>query len=146
MTRQTTPLLSRKPRRSELVRLTARIAEMHGVRPELIVAQVERESRFNPRARSPKGAIGIAQIMPGTAREWGVNPHNPVASLHAMSRAMRRFIRKHLREGHDRRTAEKLALADYNAGPGAVEKYGKVPPYRETRPYVKVILNKAEKK
>lgn len=145
MTRQTTPLLNRKPRRSELVRLTARIAEMHGVRPELIVAQVERESRFNPRARSPKGAIGIAQIMPGTAREWGVNPHNPVASLHAISRAMRRFIRKHLREGHDRQTAEKLALADYNAGPGAVEKYGKVPPYRETRQYVKVILNKAQK-
>jgi soluble lytic murein transglycosylase-like protein len=125
--------------------ITARIAEMHGVRPALLVEQVRRESGFNPRARSHAGAIGIAQIMPDTARAWGVNPRNPVASLHAMSRAMRRYIRRHLREGHDMPTSEKLALSDYNAGPGATDKYGKVAPYRETKNYVRVILRNAER-
>lgn len=125
--------------------MTGIIAETHGIRPELFQAQIRQESGFNPRARSNAGARGIAQIMPGTARAWGVNPRDPIQSLHAAARNMARYIRTYRRQGHDQPTSEKLALSAYNAGPGAVEKYGKVPPYRETQNYVRTILNRAER-
>ena len=101
---------------------------------ELLAAQLYAESGFNPFAVSAAGARGIAQFMPGTAREYGLtDPHDPVASIdaqaHLMSDLLRRFGGK-----------VALALAAYNAGAGAVDRYGGIPPYPETRAYVARIL------
>jgi hypothetical protein len=100
----------------------------------LLAAQLYAESGFNPFARSSAGAEGIAQFMPGTASAYGLaNPFDPLAAIdaqaHLMSDLLRRFGGK-----------VALALAGYNAGPGAVERYGGVPPYAETRAYVARIL------
>ena len=100
----------------------------------LLAAQLYAESGFNPFARSPAGAEGIAQFMPGTADAYGLdNPYDPVAAIdaqaHLMSDLLKRFAGK-----------VALALAGYNAGVGAVERYGGVPPYAETRAYVAKIL------
>lgn len=127
----------------DLVSYAEFAARRYGLNPKLFKAQIRQESGFNPRARSKAGAIGIAQIMPATARAWGVNPHHPIAALNAAARNMSRYIRTYRRQGHDQATAEKLALAAYNAGPGAVKKYGKVPPYKETQDYVKRIMAEA---
>ena len=82
-------------------------------------------------ARSHKGAIGLAQLMPGTAAKLGVDPHNPRQNLEGGAR--------YLRMMYDRYGNWRLALAAYNAGPAAVDKYDGVPPYRETRNYVRKI-------
>jgi hypothetical protein len=100
----------------------------------LLAAQLYAESGFNPFARSPAGAEGIAQFMPGTADSYGLdNPFDPVAAIdaqaHLMSDLLKQFGGKIA-----------LALAGYNAGAGAVERYGGVPPYAETRGYVAKIL------
>lgn len=118
-------------------------AKHHGLRPALFKAQIRQESGFNPRARSRVGAQGIAQIMPGTAKAWRVNPMNPVAALNAAARNMARYVNTYKNQGHDQITAEKLALAAYNAGPGAVAKHNRVPKYPETQNYVKSILGAA---
>jgi soluble lytic murein transglycosylase-like protein len=103
----------------------------HNVRPDLVRAVVQVESGFNPYAVSPKGAQGLMQLMPGTARELGVlNVFNPIENIRAGIRYLRRLLDRYNND-------EVLALAAYNAGPKAVDKYGeKVPPYRETRDYV----------
>ncbi|WP_299846308.1 lytic transglycosylase domain-containing protein [uncultured Paracoccus sp.] len=95
-------------------------------------ALVWQESRFNARALSPKGAIGLAQLMPGTARILGVDPHDPMQNLDGGAR--------YLLTQMQRFGSPTLALAAYNAGPGAVRKHGGVPPYRETRNYVLRIM------
>jgi hypothetical protein len=102
--------------------------------PEIFVRQINAESGFRPDARSPAGALGIAQIMPGTARGWGVDPLDPKASLDAAANAMAKYLRSYKGDWAK-------ALAAYNAGVGAVAKYGGVPPYAETRNYIKKILN-----
>jgi soluble lytic murein transglycosylase-like protein len=98
----------------------------------LFLALIRQESGWNRDARSPVGAIGLTQLMPGTARDLNVNPHDPLQNLHGGA--------KYLREQYDRFGDWRLALAAYNAGPGAVRKYGGVPPYKETRNYIKRIL------
>jgi soluble lytic murein transglycosylase-like protein len=103
-----------------------------GLDPVIFERQIEAESGFDPAATSPAGARGIAQIMPTTAQSWGVDPSDPVASLHAAAHHMARYVRKY---GN-----YPMALAAYNAGPGAVERYGGVPPFRETRNYIAKIL------
>ncbi|MCY4333808.1 MAG: lytic transglycosylase domain-containing protein [Litoreibacter sp.] len=107
-------------------------ARKHGIPEDLFLRLVQQESGFNPRARSHKGAIGLAQLMPQTARALRVDPHDPQQNLEGGARYLRQMYRKF---GNWR-----LALAAYNAGPGAVEKYNGVPPFKETKNYVRRIL------
>jgi soluble lytic murein transglycosylase-like protein len=107
-------------------------ARRNGVPEDLFLRLIATESAWNAQALSNKGAIGLAQLMPGTARLLKVNPHDPVQNLEGGAR--------YLAEQYRTFRSWRLALAAYNAGPGAVEKYGDVPPYRETRSYVKAIL------
>jgi len=109
-------------------------AGRHSLRPELVRAVIQVESGFNSRARSPKGAMGLMQLMPATARELGVDdPYDPDANIRGGTTYLRRLIDRY--EGN-----EELALAAYNAGAAAVDRYGRVvPPYRETQDYVKRI-------
>jgi hypothetical protein len=95
----------------------------------LIIAVIAAESKFNPNARSYKGAAGLGQLMPATAAAHGVDPYDPVANLDVAIRILRRNLDKYGQDWN-------LALAAYNAGTGAVQKYGGVPPYRETRTYL----------
>ena len=117
--------------------IIAAASETYGVNPMLVRALIEVESRFRPTARSRKGAMGLMQLMPSTAREYNVrNPFEPKANIEAGI--------KHLKTLIDRfGSSIELGLAAYNAGPGAVEKFNGVPPYRETRNYVSRILSLA---
>jgi soluble lytic murein transglycosylase-like protein len=112
-------------------------ATSNGVDPALLKGLVQQESGFDPNARSGAGAVGLTQLMPSTAAALGVtDPTDPVQSLQAGAH----YLREQLdRFGGD----ERLALAAYNAGPGAVAKYGGVPPYGETQNYVKTVLANA---
>ena len=111
----------------------AYLAQKYDVSPALIEALVWQESRWRPNARSPVGASGLTQLMPGTARELGVNPWNPYANLEGGVR--------YLRQQLDRFNGDlEKALAAYNAGPGRVERAGGVPNIRETRLYVASIM------
>lgn len=106
-------------------------ARRHGVPEDLFLKLVQQESGFNPKAVSSKGALGLAQLMPDTARLLRVDPHDPYQNLDGGARYLMQQYRTF---GNWR-----LALAAYNAGPGAVQKHGGVPPFRETLNYVKVI-------
>ncbi len=108
-------------------------SEIYGVDPELVFAVMEMESGFNPEAVSPVGAIGLMQLMPGTADALGVDPWD-------LSDNIRGGI-MYLRAQIDRFGDIELVLAAYNAGPGAVEKYGGIPPYAETQCYVRSVMS-----
>ena len=102
--------------------------------PMLVRALIQVESGYRPRARSRKGAMGLMQLMPSTAREYKVrNPFEPKANIEAGIKHLKSLIVKFERLD--------LSLAAYNAGPGAVKKFNGVPPYRETRNYVTRILS-----
>jgi soluble lytic murein transglycosylase-like protein len=109
-------------------------ARRNDVRPDLVRAVVQVESAYNPYAISPKGAAGLMQLMPGVIREFGVkNVFNPEENLRAGVAYLRQLLDRY-------KNNEVLALAAYNAGPTAVDKYGEaVPPYPETRNYVSKI-------
>jgi hypothetical protein len=114
--------------------IIAAAAEAHGVDPMLVRALIQVESGYRPTARSARGAMGLMQLMPSTAREYKVhNPFEPKANIEAGIKHLKTLID---RFGDD----VGLALAAYNAGPGAVEKFNGIPPYRETRSYVSRIL------
>lgn len=105
----------------------------YGVEPRLLAAVARAESAFNPRAVSPAGAQGLMQLMPGTARGLGVSdPFDPAQAVDGAARL--------LRDLHRQFGTTELALAAYNAGPGAVQRYGGIPPYRETQNYVATIM------
>lgn len=111
---------------------TEHYARKYGLDTRIFKRQIKQESRFNPFARSPAGAMGIGQIMPDTAKAWGVDPMDPEAALDAAAKNMAGYVRKF--------KSYRKALAAYNAGEDAVQKYGGIPPYAETRHYVKTIL------
>ncbi|MFQ3611895.1 MAG: lytic transglycosylase domain-containing protein [Fimbriimonadales bacterium] len=120
-----------------------RFSAHYGVDPRLIMAIVLVESGFNPNATSRKGAAGLGQLMPGTARGLGVaDPYDPVQNLAGTVRLVRGHLENYLRKTGNPDSWEHLilALAAYNAGSGAVRKHGGVPPYRETQNYVKRVV------
>ncbi|REK03662.1 MAG: lytic transglycosylase domain-containing protein [Acidobacteria bacterium] len=111
-------------------------ASRHEVDPLLVASIVEAESSFDPRAVSPVGAVGLMQLMPETALELGAPDfRDPRINLDAGSRYLGQLLRR-----YDGNVA--LALAAYNAGPGNVERFGEVPPFRETQRYVERVLSR----
>ena len=110
-------------------------ANHYGVSPALVDAVMWQESRYNPKAVSSAGAIGLMQLMPGTARYLGVDPYDPWQNVFGGAAYLRQQLD---RFGNN----VPLALAAYNAGPGAVQKYKGVPPYAETRGYVRTITQR----
>jgi soluble lytic murein transglycosylase-like protein len=118
--------------RGEYLEVAKAAARKHGVPEDLFLRLVQQESGWNPSAVSVKGATGLAQLMPGTAEILGVDISDPAANLEGGAR--------YLKMMYDKFGSWKLALAAYNAGPGAVEQHDGVPPYAETENYVKAIL------
>ncbi len=137
-------LIGGRPPRHALVAMARASAKRHGLPPSLYVRQIDRESGFNPHARSPMGAQGIAQLSPDTARRIAVNPWDPAAALDAGAKLMAGYWRTYQAQGRSSREAYRLALAAYNAGTGAVARHGGVPPYEETESYVAGILGGSE--
>jgi len=119
----------------EVRREIAVAAAAYALDPKLVEAVAWRESRFKPTARSRKGAMGVMQLMPATARDLGVDPSDMAQNVRGGAMYLRQML---TRFGGD----VKLALAAYNAGPGAVLRHGGVPPYAETQAYVTSILGR----
>jgi soluble lytic murein transglycosylase-like protein len=128
------------PAGGSLREVAAAAARRHGLDPDLVMAVVSVESGFRPEAVSPKGALGLMQLMPGTAASLGVeDAFDPAQNLDGGARHLGQLLALY---GGDLRRA----LAAYNAGQGAVERHGGVPPYRETRAYVKKVLERYQEK
>ena len=130
---QSTPVDPSVLERTPYGEIIASMSEAHGVNPLLVRALIQVESNYRPKARSNKGAMGLMQLMPATAREYKVrNPYDPKANIAAGVKHLAKLIETH---------GVELALAAYNAGEGAVKKFNGIPPYRETRDYVSRILS-----
>ena len=117
--------------RGQYLEHARKAARKHNIPEDLFLRLVQQESDWNPHAESPKGALGLAQLMPQTARLLGVNPHDPIQNLDGGARYLSWQYRKF--------KSWRLALAAYNVGPKAVERHGGIPPYKETQNYVRVI-------
>lgn len=120
---------------NELRKLAGRVARRHGLSEALVQAVVQVESRYDAFAVSPRGAMGLMQLMPQTARRFEVDDaFDPVDNLNGGVRYLKELLERYRGETH-------LALAAYNAGEKAVERYGGIPPYRETMQYVDRVLS-----
>ncbi|MCF6231619.1 MAG: lytic transglycosylase domain-containing protein [Rhodobacteraceae bacterium] len=117
--------------RGEYIDMAREAARRYNVPEELFLRLVQQESGWNPNAKSHKGALGLAQLMPATARHLRVDPSDPYENLDGGARYLARQFKRF--------KSWRLALAAYNAGPDAVRKYDGVPPFKETRNYVKII-------
>ncbi|MGE5569730.1 MAG: lytic transglycosylase domain-containing protein [Rhodospirillales bacterium] len=135
----TAPATSAAAAPADPEQLIGEAARRHGL-PESFVRSVAKvESGFRQDAVSPKGAIGIMQLMPETARSLGADPADPRQNVDAGARYLRELLIRYKDDPYQLRKA----LAAYNAGPGAVERYNGVPPYRETMKYVERVIKQA---
>lgn len=127
-------LAGKRNKKKELEKLTKAIARRHDISPNMFAALVKSESDFNVRCLSVKGATGLSQIMPENFKRLGIkNPYDPIQNLNGGAKFFKQMI--DMFGGNISH-----ALAAYNAGPGAVQKYNGVPPYEETQEYVKRVF------
>ena len=129
-------LIDRLPRKIDPTAMIRASARKHKVRPALVKGIVAAESAFNANAVSPKGAMGLMQLMPETAEAYGADPFVPEQNIEAGTQYLRALIQKYGKYPN----GLQRAIAAYNAGPGVVDRYRGVPPYKETRGYVLRVL------
>lgn len=133
------PIITGKPKKSippEYADIIAKESAASGVPAPLIAGLIEQESGWNPKIASKAGAQGLGQFMPATAKEMGIDPLDPQQAIHGTA--------SYLKQNHDKFGDWNKTLAAYNAGPGAVEKFGGIPPYPETQNYVPSVLSRAK--
>ena len=133
------PAPARDPSSVDAKQLLNDAARRYGIPAELLHSVAQAESGYRQSAVSPAGAIGIMQLMPATARELGADPHDPEQNVDAGARYLVDLLRKYADDDHQLRKA----LAAYNAGPDAVDRYNGVPPYPETRKYVEKVIKQS---
>jgi soluble lytic murein transglycosylase-like protein len=121
--------------------MITRAAERAGLPPEFVHSVARAESGYRPDALSPKGAIGLMQLMPGTAAGLNVDPYDPAQNAEGGAMYLRDLLLKYENDPHQ----VSKAVAAYNAGPAAVDKYKGIPPYRETIQYVNRVLKQYER-